>query len=302
LKNFLIYKGRVMEKKTVFFIVVAAVLIAGAIYISCQKDSGITTPSEVPTLVLNAPGGPHPSVENKDITWDEPVCVGEPITFTLSWTGGDGIEEVQVQRLVGTDWIQIFQESQANSPQDYLYTFDVVGTENLRYKIGSGGFSNPVEVEVEQCGECETWQCETAYGGDSYNPTDTPPYRQMPWWYWFDPSEGSTQTVWAGQTIDVGDVELVNVEGTLHIVITLADDWELVTEKMTDDCIVELDEEDNPIPYSEPVKIQGYNEGDLPGERLPAGQYTTYKGTASDVTVPSYDYYVIHLDVRKCLD
>jgi len=53
---------------------------------------------------------------------------------------------------------------------------------------------------------------------------------------------------------------------------------------------------------SETVKIQGYNTGQLPNRRPPAGQFTTYKGESLVVEVGHFDYFVIHLDVEVCQD
>lgn len=51
---------------------------------------------------------------------------------------------------------------------------------------------------------------------------------------------------------------------------------------------------------AESVKIQGYNE---PPSGNPApGQFTTYKGTETTVTVDAYAYYGIHLDAQRVVD
>ncbi len=265
-----------MKKKTVFFIFVAAVLIASAIFISCQQNSEITTPSDVQTLILNAP---PPPIADEDITWDEPVCVGEPVTFTLTWTGGDGDAQVQIQIEVSPGvWEQLPNNpnGQSSSPTNISHTFDVVGTENLRYKIQTGVYT-VFQVEVVECGECETWQEETAFGGNSAGPEGSGPGCNSGWWFYYDVSIGGTQTISAGQDIDVGTVVY---DGT-QIIINLTGGWELQD-------------------VSEPVKIQGYGSGELPACRQPAGQFTTYKGDDLTVTVTAFSYYIIHLDVRLC--
>jgi hypothetical protein len=295
-----------MKKKTVFFIVVAAVLIVSAIFIFCQKNSEITSPTGVSTLVLNS------VVTEPDgyLTWGdpnnpntEPVCVGEEFDFTLTgWDEEDGSPAAQIQLWNGDNWIQMTGAQWNRDPNNFIPSysvsciFDNVGTELLRFKIGSGGFTE-FQVEVVQCGGCETWQCETAFGGDSEGPVPPQGQGSQAWWFYYDATEGhgGVQVIWAGQTNNVGTVELV--DDIIHI--NLTGGWELLTEKMTDDCIVELDEEDNPIPYGEPVKIGWYDT--VPTEHPVPGQLPS-QGTTSDVTVPSHDYYVIHLDVRKCLD
>jgi len=122
--------------------------------------------------------------------------------------------------------------------------------------------------ECEPVGDCQE---ETAFGGN------TSGGGQPPWWFYFDTDVSSTQTIWAGQTINVGTIEYTGTQ----LIITLTGGWELQN-----------------VPES--VKIQGYDDDDLPTSRPPAGQFTTYKGTDLTVTVPPFDNYVIHLDVQLC--
>lgn len=115
--------------------------------------------------------------------------------------------------------------------------------------------------------ECTSFQNETAFGGNAAGTGNA-------WWYYYDGT--GVETVWAGQSINVGTVTLVNG----NLVITLTGGWELDPST------------------SESVKIQGYTT--LPSSRPAAGQFTTYKGTSLTVPVATFPYYVIHLDVRKC--
>ncbi len=114
---------------------------------------------------------------------------------------------------------------------------------------------------------------ETAFGGDS-------PGGGAAWWYYYDTEIGGEQTIWAGQHMNAGTVIYQNG----RIEINLASGWELLND-------------------NEPVKVQGYNENDLPSERQPAGQFE-YKNYYFDndtivVNVANYDYYVIHLDLVR---
>jgi hypothetical protein len=74
-------------------------------------------------------------------------------------------------------------------------------------------------------------------------------------------------------------VGTVTYNGT-QLVINLTGGWEL---------------QDDP----ESVKIEGYTTSTLPTERPSAGGFT-YKGTDLTVTVASFPYYAIHLDVQLC--
>ena len=117
-------------------------------------------------------------------------------------------------------------------------------------------------------GDCQT---ETAWGGNTAGGGSA-------WWFYYDATgDDVEQTIWAGQTIDVGTVEVV--DGIVTIILT--DGWELQDD-------------------DEAVKIQGYDEGDLPASRPAPGQFTTYKGTDLTVYVGAFDYYAIHLDVQLC--
>jgi len=114
--------------------------------------------------------------------------------------------------------------------------------------------------------ECTSWQTETGFGGNASGNGNA-------WWYYY--TGNGVQTIWAGQSINAGTVELKN--GYLYI--TLTNGWQLQD-------------------VSESVKIQGYNS--LPSSRPVAGQFTTYKGTSLTVPVNAYSYYVVHLDLQKC--
>ena len=96
---------------------------------------------------------------------------------------------------------------------------------------------------------------ETAWGGDTEGGSG------KGWWYYFDPSKGLTQTIWAGQIINVGNVTVSGCsDGKATITITLTDGWELQD-------VVRM------VSCPEPVKIQGYYE--IPDERPPAGKFET---------------------------
>jgi hypothetical protein len=122
--------------------------------------------------------------------------------------------------------------------------------------------------------ECTKWDYQTAFGGTSVGLT-TGCVHGGAWWYYYQ-NDGQPQTIYAGQSIEIGTVTFSN--GTLTIELT--DGWELQ-------------------PVNEPVKIQAYE--DIPDCRPATGLFTTYKGT--DLTIdnlPDASFFVIHLDVQKC--
>lgn len=102
-------------------------------------------------------------------------------------------------------------------------------------------------------------------------------------WATFTAYDGTAKTVtlFAGQTIPVGTVTFSDVSGTgVTLTIALAPEWSLQD-------------------VSESVKIQGYNTA--PSGNPAPGQFTTYKGTGLTTIVSKYNFYGIHLDVRKVI-
>ena len=122
-----------------------------------------------------------------------------------------------------------------------------------------------------------TWTSETAFGGSEQG-------GGAAWWYYLDSSLEMNHPIFAGQElVDGAYVSLNPCDKGENIIMTI----ELGENMMLRD-------------VSEPVKIQGYNEDNLPATRPPAGLFTTYKGNELVVEVPHYPYYVVHLDVKVC--
>jgi hypothetical protein len=160
----------------------------------------------------------------------------------------------------------------------YTVTFDTsvlqegytlcVGVVEVATKAGGqNGYASvcgPVccEITLDECQEETAWGGETAGGGAA-------------WWFYYDASVGGEQTIWAGQTINVGTVEVT--DGVVSIVLTGG--WELQDD-------------------DEAVKIQGYNDT-VPRARPNPGSFD-YKGTDLIVDIGEFDYYAIHLDVQLC--
>jgi hypothetical protein len=136
---------------------------------------------------------------------------------------------------------------------------------------GKGSWAMKFNITMDDCTDVtECYQEETAYGGASAGAGNA-------WWFYFDPAQGMSQTIKAGQNTTVGTITY-DGEG---FVIVLTDGWELQD-------------------VSEPVKAQGYNT--LPTRRPVAGLFTLYKGTSLTFPASGFNYYVIHLDVRKVCD
>ena len=167
-----------------------------------------------------------------------------------------------------------------NDPyQEYGY-FDFGGPVSSNYVKSEGNFIfvasglgglKILSFEEQVPFECTTWDEETAFAGATRGTGGGA------WWYYFIASEG-TAPIFAGQNrIPGASVTFSN--GVLTIDLGP---------------FMRLQNVD------EPVKIQGYNEGELPARRPAAGQFTTYKGNGLVVEVGNFKYFVIHLDVEVC--
>lgn len=120
-----------------------ALMVAGGIFWSCQKD-------EVINDALMLKGGSLP------FTWVD-VCANgtNDLVLTLAGTG-----TMQIQKEIAPGvWENIGSTSGTNTLPLVVTIADVAaGTYYFRYKVGSGGFSAPVEIVIESC-------CTTALSG-----------------------------------------------------------------------------------------------------------------------------------------
>lgn len=80
------------------------------------------------------------------------VCAGVSTDFCFEAPIGTNL---QVQQLIAGDWVQVYQISQSTSVNTcFPLTFVTAGTYQLRYKIGSGGYTQ-VAVTVVNCTTCD---------------------------------------------------------------------------------------------------------------------------------------------------
>lgn len=131
---------------------------------------------------------------------------------------------------------------------------------------GLGGLKI-LTIEEEEC----NWTEETAFAGSDAGGGEA-------WWFYFDNTGTGVHPIYAGQEL-VEEAFVQYADGILTI--------ELGPNMVLQD-------------VAEAVKIQGYNEGELPEERPSAGLFTTYKGNDLVIELDYYPYYVIHLSVMVC--
>ncbi len=80
------------------------------------------------------------------------VCAGVEAAFSFEAQVGTNL---QVQQLIAGEWVQVYKISQSTSnPQNFNLSFEEAGDYSLRYKIGSGGFTEK-SVTVLNCNVCE---------------------------------------------------------------------------------------------------------------------------------------------------
>tara|TARA_R100001369_G_scaffold22674_1_gene41275 strand:- start:29376 stop:30080 length:705 start_codon:yes stop_codon:yes gene_type:complete len=99
------------------------------------------------------------------------ICAGVESTFSFEAPVGTNL---QVQQLIAGEWVQVFKISQSTSnPQNFNLLFEEAGDYSLRYKIGSGGFTE-TSVTVVNCNSCEESFSYTSNGEQSYTFYYTP--------------------------------------------------------------------------------------------------------------------------------
>ncbi len=126
--------------------------------------------------------------------------------------------------------------------------------------------------------DCD-WTSETAFGGSEAG-------LGAAWWYYINNNGNSQYPIYAGQQlVEDAYIEITPVNGTDYV-----------------EMVIELGPKMRLQDTNEPVKIQGYNHGELPSFRPPAGLFTTYKGDQLVIELPNCPYYVVHLDVEVCYE
>jgi len=166
-----------------------------------------------------------------------------------------------------------------NAANVYTYPADVTSDSGLASPInasgGPAGLSNlTLCYNLRPCEEEVCYQDETAW-------TQGTRYVSKGNWATYTSKNAGTIILYAGQTLQAGSATLTVNATTVTIAISLNAGWSLQD-------------------VTEPVKIQGY--AVAPTGNPSPGLFTTYKGTDLLVTVPVYNFYGIHLDVRKVID
>lgn len=227
------------------------------------KASQPDATAELNTVTVSAPGN-KPQVATAKVTWKENLDGYDEGLLTDQRF--DYIEEINKSTTVTFDEAFYCPPIDSGLYVDGYYSYEEVNIATLN---GNLKLEDSAKVTVE----CRAkFQDETAWGGDTGFNIMAPGQ----WWYIFDTSGATTQTIWAGQTINVGYVTVSEaVGGYRTITINLTGGWILQS-------------------VSEPVKIQGYNE--IPTSAPAPGGFA-HKGSALVVQVPDYAFYAIHLDV-----
>lgn len=285
-------------------LIIPVLLIAGIFFYACQ-DTNVVEPtnnpgrlnsSVLPTLVNPWTSG------NAETECSNAGNCGINSYKVDQWDQDNGMDDIyeDVITIYDSDgktfsWSSTYKVCQVivkAGTGAYIYTYE-------GGSCGDQGLVAPENKEIShvtfcwtdvRCEEkCYEYQCETAFGGNSAGPTTT---KNKAWWFYYDVSVGGEQTIWAGQNMNAGTVEYDNG----YIVISLADGWSLKDYYFEKDLYgKEICGEFTDVPYTEAVKIQGYNT--LPLSKPTPGLFTIYEGMDLTVPVSDYLYYVIHLDL-----
>lgn len=272
-------------KRNLFLMGTLALIAAGGIFWSCQKE-------ELPAPEEGAlKGAKINSVAAVFGMPADPVCYGEEVT--ISFYVGENVNcgkvRLDVLKPSGLEVDWTVKELEDVTPVDGYVTYSFIPDELGNYKfratsaedndkgdkcgVALSGWIESEVLVVEECADC-TWEGESAWSeGNPYNADGKGN------WAMYTAYAPGTVKLLAGQDMEAGEVTFSEItDGKVTITITVNDGWRL---KDTD----------------ESVKIEGYNEAPL-GNPSP-GQFT-YKGTNPEIEVETFTYYGIHLDVEEC--
>jgi len=120
---------------------------------------------------LSAKGGKVSAAVAESFYVPNEICAGLAAEFCFTAAVGTNL---QVQQLIAGEWVQVYLKSSSTSVNTcFPLTFATAGTYQLRYKIGGGGFSDPVTVTVTNCG-CDEEFTYVDNGDETYTFTYIP--------------------------------------------------------------------------------------------------------------------------------
>ena len=145
--------------KKMIYMGALALIAAGGIFWSCQKDEFETNPEN--GLMLKK--GVVQQAVSSVVNLNSPVCVGEEHTFTLE--GWIGTKNIGVQFFDESipGWVNVpgLPNGQIPGPLNFTFTFPAEGTYQMRYSVSGnkneGGTDGQVDFEVNTvvCNSCD---------------------------------------------------------------------------------------------------------------------------------------------------
>ena len=133
--------------------------------------SGCSVESIDSTEVLFTADAKVKLTEVKNFIVPTEICAGAEATFSIEAAVGSNL---QVQQLIAGDWVQVYHSNSSTSnPQNFNLLFEEAGDYSLRYKIGSGGFTEK-SVTVLDCNDCEESFSYVSNGDNTYTFYYTP--------------------------------------------------------------------------------------------------------------------------------
>lgn len=193
------------------------------------------------------------------------VSVNDPLIFLANGGAGISVNKMAKNTQTNNDEFIEFGYFDFGGP---LSSNFVLSRGNFVFvATGLGGFKILTFHEKADC----NWAQETAFVGSHAG-------GGAAWWYYFDNTAASIHPIYAGKKLIEGAYAKYH-NGVMTIVLGP----KMVLRNVP-----------------EAVKIQGYNQGQLPASRPAAGLFTTYKGNNLVIPLPIFPFYVIHLDVLVC--
>jgi hypothetical protein len=300
-------------KKKLFLLSALALMMAGGIFWSCQKDEMLTNtdvlkvkeavlPSIEPILVTDWQSGNAASECAQAANYGEAGCVDEIIysykfdNWVSSYSGPYDVSEAGLANTItitnnngmSFDWESdqpVCRIVVKGGPYAYVYVVDGATSGTGLIAPNNEGGNQSAISHVSFCfyegfgaPPCE-WVGETAWAaGNRYVTRGN--------WATNTPYGGSAKSVklYAGQTIDAGTVNFSAPSGgKVTITIELNSGFRL--------------EEFEGVVIEEAVKIQGYPSA--PKANPAPGLFTTYKGTSLVVEVSQFAFYGVHVNVER---
>jgi hypothetical protein len=140
-------------KRKMFLLGSLALMVAGSIFWSCQKDELIDSEE---LMLKKAVKSEFIFTSNKDANF----CAGDDLELTLTGSGNK-----QIQMLVDGEWVQVAMVPHGDAPLVATLTNVAAGVYYFRHTSGTG-FRNAAAIVISSCNGCEDLDVDLVCGED----------------------------------------------------------------------------------------------------------------------------------------